>query len=183
MSTAASVTPTPLYSPEFAATFRDFIVTSLADEAKITQRVIAAVPESKRDYRPDPNARSAWELAQHLATSDVWFLEAIANFSFEQMMKYAENPPAGVPNTITELATWYETNIAAALNAVRKLTPEQLLRTVDFFGAFQYPNFVYLSFAKSHTVHHRGQLTTYLRPMGSKVPSVYGGSFDEPWQG
>ena len=41
----------------------------------------------------------------------------------------------------------------------------------------------YLLFALVHMVHHRGQLSAYLRPMGGKVPSIYGGSYDEPWRG
>jgi uncharacterized damage-inducible protein DinB len=39
---------------------------------------------------------------------------------------------------------------------------------------------VYVAFMSNHSIHHRGQLSTYLRPMGSKVPSIYGGSADEP---
>ena len=45
------------------------------------------------------------------------------------------------------------------------------------------PAIVYLNFALVHGVHHRGQLSGYLRPMGGKVPSIYGGSADETWQG
>jgi uncharacterized damage-inducible protein DinB len=41
---------------------------------------------------------------------------------------------------------------------------------------------MYLQFMLMHLSHHRGQLSTYLRPMGSKVPSIYGGSADEPFQ-
>ena len=48
---------------------------------------------------------------------------------------------------------------------------------------FNFPAFMYLSFVEKHSTHHRGQLSAYLRPMGSKVPSIYGGSADEPWQG
>ena len=50
-------------------------------------------------------------------------------------------------------------------------------------GAFNFPAVIYLSFLIRHQVHHRGQLSVYLRPMGAKVPAIYGGSFDEPWQG
>jgi len=39
----------------------------------------------------------------------------------------------------------------------------------------------YLSFLNNHSIHHRGELATYLRPMGSKCPSIYGGSYDEPF--
>jgi uncharacterized damage-inducible protein DinB len=45
------------------------------------------------------------------------------------------------------------------------------------------PAVQYLMFALVHMVHHRGQLASYIRPMGGKVPSIYGGSYDEPWQG
>jgi uncharacterized damage-inducible protein DinB len=41
---------------------------------------------------------------------------------------------------------------------------------------------IYLQFMLHHTIHHRGQLCAYLRPMGGKVPNIYGGSFDEPME-
>jgi uncharacterized damage-inducible protein DinB len=44
------------------------------------------------------------------------------------------------------------------------------------------PVVFYLTFVNNHSIHHRGQLAAYLRPMGSKVPAIYGGSADEPWQ-
>jgi uncharacterized damage-inducible protein DinB len=65
---------------------------------------------------------------------------------------------------------------------VKAMTPEQLSTPVDFAGVFTLPVYMYLEFAKSHSIHHRGALAVYLRPMGAKVPSIYGGSYDEPWQ-
>ena len=53
---------------------------------------------------------------------------------------------------------------------------------VGFFGVFNLPAVFYLGFLNNHSIHHRGELATYLRPMGSKVPSIYGGSFDEPFR-
>jgi uncharacterized damage-inducible protein DinB len=53
---------------------------------------------------------------------------------------------------------------------------------IDFYG-MKNPAIVYMNFALVHGVHHRGQLSGYLRPMGGKVPSIYGGSADETWQG
>jgi uncharacterized damage-inducible protein DinB len=49
---------------------------------------------------------------------------------------------------------------------------------VDFRGLFQRPAVSFLQLALSHSIHHRGQLSTYLRPMGSKVPAIYGESYD-----
>jgi uncharacterized damage-inducible protein DinB len=47
---------------------------------------------------------------------------------------------------------------------------------------FNLPAVMYLQFMLNHSIHHRGQLSSYLRPMGAKVPSIYGGSFDEPME-
>ena len=60
-----------------------------------------------------------------------------------------------------------------------QLSSEQLLKIVDFRGLFQYPAVLYLQFAINHSIHHRGQLSVYLRPMGAKVPSIYGESYDD----
>jgi uncharacterized damage-inducible protein DinB len=67
------------------------------------------------------------------------------------------------------------------------MTAEQLLSRVSLGGIaeqqqLQLPAFVYLLSLAKHTAHHRGQLSTYLRPMGSKVPSIYGGSADAPME-
>lgn len=170
--------PQPALTPEFVTTYRDMMLMGLGNEAQITKKVLAAVPDAKRDYRPDPHARSAWELATHIANVDVWFLDGIADLKFG-----AEGEPANPPKTAAELASWYEKEFARALNRIRSMTAEQLLTPVDFMGAFNLPAVMYLGFLNNHSVHHRGELCTHLRPMGSKCPSIYGGSYDEPWQG
>jgi uncharacterized damage-inducible protein DinB len=73
--------------------------------------------------------------------------------------------------------------MARATERVRKLSPEQLMKPIEFFGVFNLPAAFYMGFLNNHSIHHRGQLAAYLRPMGSKCPSIYGGSYDEPWQG
>ena len=98
------------------------MLQGLARELDITRRVLAAVPDGQRDYRPDPEARSAWELACHLASCDV-----------------------------------------------RARNPEQLTTPADFL-AFNLSAVFYLSFINNHSIHHRGQLAVYLRPMSTKGP-------------
>ena len=166
-------------TPEFAAGYRAMTLGGLDNEFKITAKVIKAVPEACRDYRPDPHARSAWDLAWHLASTDVWFLNGIADGKFGA----EESPESEKPKTIAELVSWYETNIARGVQRVQQVNPEQLTKPIDFMGAFNFPGAFYLGFLNNHMIHHRGQLATYLRPMGSKCPSIYGGSYDEPWQG
>ena len=73
-------------------------------------------------------------------------------------------------------------NITRAADKVRGMTAEQLGTPVEFFGVFNLPAAFYLQFMNNHSIHHRGELATYLRPMGSKVPQIYGGSHDEPFQ-
>jgi len=168
----------PAPTPEFAAAYCHMMLDGLEREVETTKRVISAVPDDKCEYRPDPCARNARELSWHLANTDIQFLDGIADMNFKM------ETPEGTdkPTTSAEIVEWYDRNFKRAAARVRALTPEQLATPVDFMGAFNLPAAFYLGFLNNHTIHHRGELVTYLRPMGSKVPSIYGGSYDEPWQ-
>jgi uncharacterized damage-inducible protein DinB len=162
-------------TPEFALGMRAMMLDGILREAEITKRVIAAVPDDKADYRPDPNARTARELAWHLANSDIQFLDGIADGNFKM------ETPEQKPQTSAEIVAWYDENMKRGAARVGALTAEQLTTPVEFFGVFNLPAVAYLGFLNNHSIHHRGELATYLRPMGSKVPSIYGGSYDEPF--
>jgi len=162
-------------TPDFVLAYRAMMLDGLAREAATTKRVLAAVPDEKRDYRPDPNARTAWELAWHLANTDVQFMDGIADLKFTM----AARTEAEKPKTVAELVDWYDKNMKRAADRVQALSAAQLLTPVQFY-IFNLPAAFYLGFLNNHSIHHRGELATYLRPMGSKVPSIYGGSFDEP---
>src|ERR1700741_4379018 len=69
-------------TPEFVLGYRAMMLDGIQREAECTKKVIAAVPDEKSDYRPDPNARTAKELAWHLANSDIQFLDGIADMNF-----------------------------------------------------------------------------------------------------
>jgi len=174
MSTATQ----PRFTADFAASFAGLILGTLERETASTRKVIANVPNDKRDYKPHPNSRSAWDLATHLAQSDVWFLNSIADGQFVWT-----GDPGAPASDVNGLLAWHEAEFPKALARVKAMKPEQLLKPADFFGIMNVPVFLYLEFAQNHRVHHRGQLSTYLRPMGAKVPDIYGGSFDEPFQG
>ena len=164
-------------SPDFATQYRDMMLQGLSREMQTTKRVVAAIPDKQRDYRPDPKARTAWELAWHIVMVDVQFLEEIAEGKFNMEPRYKDEP-----KTVAEMVSWYERNFTGAMERVGSLSGEQLLRVLDFYGVFQLPAFAYLAFVNNHSIHHRGELVTYLRPMGSKVPSIYGSSADEEWK-
>ena len=162
-------------TPEFALGMREMMLDGIAREVEIAKKVLAAVPDDKADYRPDPHARTARELALHIANVDVWFLNSIADSKFGEESEHK-------PQTTAELVEWYDQNMKRGIERVRALSAQQLSAPLDFMGAFNLPAVAYLGFLNNHSIHHRGELATYLRPMGSKCPSIYGGSYDEPWQ-
>jgi uncharacterized damage-inducible protein DinB len=163
-------------SPEFALGYCAMMLDGITREAEITKKVIAAVPDAASSYKPDPKARTAKELAWHLANTDVQFLDGIAGLNFK--MESPEHPP----QTSAEVVAWYDNRIKQGVASIAAMTPEQLLTPVNFYGVFNLPAVLYLGFQSNHSIHHRGELATYLRPMGSKVPSIYGGSYDEPFE-
>ncbi len=163
-------------SPEFALGYCAMMLDGITREAEITKKVIAAVPDAASSYKPDPKARTAKELAWHIANSDIQFLDGVADLNFKM------ETPEHKPETSAEVVAWYDEKVKQGVARIAAMTPEQLLTPVPFFGVFNLPAVLYLGFLTSHSIHHRGELTTYLRPMGSKVPSIYGGSYDEPFQ-
>jgi len=165
----------PAPSPQFAAAYRDFMVGALENESATTAKVLAQVRAG--DWRPDPKSRTAMELAWHIPSSELWFLRGIAAAKFE-----GGESQAAAPATPEAILKFYQDEFPKALAGIKTLTGEQLVQIVDFYG-MKFPLYVYLNFCLVHSVHHRGQLSTYLRAMGGKVPDIYGGSADEPWQG
>jgi uncharacterized damage-inducible protein DinB len=154
---------------------RDVLVNTMEQEYRTTRKVIAAVPNNNRDYRPDPKSRTAWEIAVHMALSDMWFADSILNANFA----WTGEPPT--PPELTDpaaVAKFHEKHVGERLAKLRAMTPEQLLKTADFFGTSA-PTVTFLAAMNNHSIHHRGQLAAYLRPAGSKVPAIYGASADE----
>jgi uncharacterized damage-inducible protein DinB len=151
-------------------------------EFPATCKVLAAVPDDKRSYRPDEKSRTAWELATHIATGDIWFINSVLSGSFVFDAE-AEKKQTGQFGSVADVVTFYKKEFPAALGRVRAMPADKLAAPVDFFGMMKMPNATYLGFANNHSIHHRGQLAAYLRAMGSKVPAIYGASADEPMPG
>jgi uncharacterized damage-inducible protein DinB len=158
--------------PDQAKTVAEVVGQNLQGEWMHTYKAINAVPDAKKDYKPEANSRTAWELAHHIAICDVGFLHAVINNSF------ASFPAKCDATDIAGLADWYKHEMPKALEKMLTLDGVHLAQIVESFG-MKLPSVAYLMFCNNHMIHHRGQLTTYLRPMGGKVPAMYGGSFDE----
>lgn len=163
-------------NPEQAKFLCRFLIETIKMEHEATKKVIRAVPDDKKAYKPETKSMTAYELAWHIASTEIWFMEGMVKGKFEMT---GETPAA--PPTIGAILEVYESGHREMLKKVQDLSADKLAAVVEFFG-MQLPNVVYLNFMNLHSSHHRGQLSTYLRPMGSKVPSIYGGSADEPFQ-
>ncbi len=149
---------------------------AVQQEIATTRKVLAAVPSGQEGYRPHPASMTALHLAWHLASSDWWFLDSIARGRFEAG---EEGVPAEI-RTAGDVLAWYDENVPPALERLKGLSDEELARPIEFFGVVTQPAVQYLLMMMLHTAHHRGQLSSYLRPMGGRVPAIYGGSADEP---
>lgn len=153
---------------------QDVYLGSLKNESRITKKVLEAVPADKCDHRPDPVSKTAIELVRHIAVAENRFLETVINGVFDVN---AAALPENV-KTPQDVASWYEQRFARNFDALTKLSGEQLTKMVDFRGMFQRPAVSFVLLGMVHTIHHRGQLSSYLRCMGAKVPSIYGESYD-----
>ena len=167
-------------TPDHARAIADYFAAMLDQEYANTVKVLRAVPNDRRDHKPDEKSRTAWELATHLAGSDLWFLDSVCEASFVYDPEVENRRTAGL-NTIDDVVEFYTREFPKRIHRLRSTPGEQLAKEVDFFGMRKEPAIWFLGIANNHSVHHRGQLMTYLRAMGSKVPSIYGGSADEPY--
>ena len=165
---------TPQITPDQAKFLLGMTLPRLEMEHQTTKRVIEAVPLDKGDYRPDPVSKTALELAWHIVTAEQRFLSGICigAFDFSPI-----NRPDSIRNS-AQIAAWFDESFTRNLAQLRQLTGEQLARPIDFRGMFQFPGVMFLQLSSNHSIHHRGQLSMYLRPTGAKVPMIYGESYD-----
>ncbi|MEX2263504.1 MAG: DinB family protein [Bryobacteraceae bacterium] len=161
-----------MFTPEQAQGLATFLLKSIEGEFNTTKRVLAAVPEDRLDFKLGEKGRTAHELMWHIVGSELWFGDGIvkAQFLFEG------DPPA--PATRQDILDRFE-EVHGWIAKVRAMSAEDLAKPVDFFGIMTMPNVTYLHFWLNHTIHHRGQLSAYVRAMNAHVPSIYGPSADE----
>jgi uncharacterized damage-inducible protein DinB len=164
----------PIQPDQAAMLLNGIFLPALKNEQRITKAVIAAIPLDKGDFRPDSICKSAMDLAWHIVATEMRFMEAVAAGAFDLSPRPR---PDSIKNS-ADLVAWYDEQFGPRVEQLSKLSNEQLLKIVDFRGMFQLPAVMYLNFILNHSIHHRGQLSMYLRPMGAKVPAIYGESYD-----
>jgi uncharacterized damage-inducible protein DinB len=140
-------------------------------ETQTTAKVLARIPEGS-DYRPDPKSRTAQEIAWQIVCEEKMIIEALESGKVEW------SPPP-MPATMAEVIDAYVKQSTAMPQRWNAVPVERWAGTLDFFGQERPAAPLAWSFLFD-IVHHRGQISTYLRPMGSTVPQIYGPSGDEP---
>jgi uncharacterized damage-inducible protein DinB len=141
------------------------------DETETTRKVLARIPEGS-DYRPDPKSRTAQEIAWQIVCEEKMIIEGLETGK-------AEWAPPPMPATMKEVLEAYERQNGSMPRRWEDLPSARWDGALDFFGTERPAAPMAWSFLFD-IIHHRGQITTYLRPMGSTVPQVYGPSADEP---
>lgn len=140
-------------------------------ETQTTRTVLSRIPENST-YKPDPKSRTAQEISWQIVCEELMIIEALENG------RAVWNPPP-MPATMREIVAAYDAHVTALPQRWAELPEARWNGEVDFFGKPRPASPMAWSFLFD-IVHHRGQITTYLRPMGAKVPQIYGPSGDEP---
>jgi len=147
-------------------------------EFATTMRVLKAFPPGKADLKPQTKCRSAKDLAWTFVTE-----QNAGEQALDGAIEFGKMPAA--PATLQDVIATYERSHKAFVERVKGTPEAELNKTVKFFVAPKQMGDVrkldVLWFMLMDQVHHRGQMSVYLRMVDAKVPSIYGPSGDEPW--
>jgi uncharacterized damage-inducible protein DinB len=154
----------------------DMFLNAWDREAESTLKLLRALPAAQYDFRPDAGGRSLGELAWHLAEGDAYMSYGIESGRFAMD---AKPPNIERPRTVEALAPGYERIHREAVARIRKLKPEDLDRSIEFFGRPTTIREILWGMMISHGIHHRGQLTLMCRLAGGQAPGLYGPNREE----
>jgi uncharacterized damage-inducible protein DinB len=179
-----ATTATPMSTPAVAPTSpKQQFLESYEREDAITMRVLRAFPPDKADLRPHPRCKTARELAFVFAI-ERGLATMVFNDAFASGAPPSSNMPSAPESWNGVLAAVEKTHEDFG-NVVRATPEHKLFETVKFFTAPKTLTDVrridFLWFILSDEIHHRGQMSIYLRMADAKVPSIYGPTADEPW--
>jgi uncharacterized damage-inducible protein DinB len=165
-------------------TLTEMFLAEVDREAELSRRVLERVPEGRNDWKPHEKSMALGYLANLVATMPGWIEMMIRTNEFDMRPNGAEWKPPAVPESKAELMQSLDASAAKAREALSATTDEHLMRNWRFLVAGNVvddrPRHLCIrDSVLSHLAHHRGQLTVYLRLVGSLVPAVYGPSADE----
>jgi len=163
-------------APLATATFADLDL-----ELATTRRVLDRVPADRLDWRPHEKSMAIGELATHIANLLRWWKMTLTTDGFDMSQA---RPPSDPPTTKDGILDLWDANAAAVRELADATTDGDLsatwsLRAGEKVISADPRHLVVRRFGMSHVVHHRGQLSVYLRLLDVPVPSIYGPSADE----
>jgi uncharacterized damage-inducible protein DinB len=149
-------------------------------ESDITLKVLRAYPADQGEWKPHERSNSARVLAWTFVVE-----QRLAVRALREGQVLGANAAAGMPDTFAGAVVEFERARQETIDAVRGAADARVDSTVQFYGGpkqlADYAMMDFLWFLLHDQIHHRGQLSVYLRMAGGKVPSIYGPSADEPW--
>lgn len=153
----------------------------LAQEAKATRRLLAAVPEDKLSWSPHPKSMTLQALASHIARIPALFAQALRGPGLDVG---AQRPPAPPLTTTAEIVATMDQSVAAAQAFLAEVSEEAAQGPWRVAHGerelFTLPRLAIVrTMVLNHWYHHRGQLSVYLRLLEVPVPATYGRSADE----
>jgi uncharacterized damage-inducible protein DinB len=170
------------YHPSIPMTISDALLPEFDTEMATTRRVIERVPGAKGEWKPHPKSFSLGHLTQLVAGMPSWITNAVTQTSLD----LGGYPGYSYEKTEDLLAS-FDKHVKEARAAIASAkdadfeVPWSLKRGEQVF--FSAPRAVIVRQTINHLVHHRGQLTVYLRLIDVPVPSIYGPTADEKWPG
>jgi uncharacterized damage-inducible protein DinB len=153
-------------------------------EMATTRRTLERVPADKLGWKPHEKSMTLGRLATHIAEMPGWAMPTLNRESLDLA------PPGAPPyqpvskDTVADIVAYFDENVAAARAAIAAASDESLMQSWSLLmggnAVFTMPRIAVLrSMIVNHVIHHRGQLSVYLRLNDAPVPSIYGPSADE----
>jgi uncharacterized damage-inducible protein DinB len=155
-------------------TLREFYLERRRAELPVFMKVLRALPADKMDYKPHERSPTAEQLVWTLT----WELATCVEVARDHRGEWVSDPAP----PLEEMITMFERSSNELIESVAAMDDAAWDAPAKFFSGgkmvSEQPASVFLWMVHFDSIHHRGQLTTYLRPMGSKVPAIYGPSGD-----
>ncbi len=160
------------------------LVPEFDHEMQTTRTMLERVPEGQKDWKPHEKSMSMGQLAAHIGEVPMWVAPTLTGTELDM------NPPGGEPyqspgfTTVADLLAGFDASVRSAREAITGTSDADFMVNWSLKNGgevfFTMPRVAVIrSFVMNHLIHHRGQLSVYLRLTGVPVPSTYGPSADE----
>jgi uncharacterized damage-inducible protein DinB len=161
----------------------DALLPEFDHEMGVSRRLLERVPEADFGWKPHEKSFSLGALATHLANLPTWTEGITQQTEFDMLTIPREASPT-IPADRATLLARFEQNVSAARARLVAMSDAEYLVTWTFKHGphiiFSMPRIAALrSFLMNHSIHHRGQLSVYLRLRNVPLPAMYGPSADE----